>query len=735
MKKFLKFCVFVTLLPFCSCGKTQSFEPTATMRSETIFLVQLLENFHYLKKKLGSLDSEQMLRDYMSFLDPQKMFFTQSDVNYFIENYRNSLELLWRGGSLTPGFEMFKKARDVVKYRTQWILRRLDMPFDFNKQDSYVYDRKTSHWAENLFQLDTLWGKRLQHEMLNEMLCLPTDVLEDIDSNHEKELPNITKEKAISHIANARKTLKERYKNYCKYFENLEPVDIQESYCNILTQLYDPHTTFLSADSMDDFTISLQNFLVGIGACLSEDNGDCIIKEIMPGGPAERCKKLKAGDKILAVAQGKKDFVSIQGMKLRKSVKLIRGPKGTTVRLLIQPANGESSERRIISLVRDEIKIENNLASAKIYYNFHHGHFDRIGIIDLPAFYGAENDQKNTQHTLSRDVRDLIERLKSYQVEGIILDMRRNGGGLLSEAVQLAGLFLNNCSVAQVKDSENNIVGQNAEPHSCVWPGPLLILTSRFSASASEIVVGALKCHNRAWTFGEHTTHGKGSVQAIIELDKLSAIMSFYGRLGAIKLTLQKWYLPDGQSTQLKGVTTDISLPSIYDCLPIGEADLPHALSWDRIPPMDLSCCKTPSCQVLTPILKQCLAYNFHSRCVKLPMYSLYEQQVSHFNKKYKQKEISLNLEDRLTSINQERQEQKQLLQTFKAFKEYVPFFKEIRLKDLKTENTHEVQFDLFEYEAVQQMSDILSLQNKYVINIPSWTYLLKYNALWPFIR
>ena len=735
MKKSLKVCTFILLVSYCSHGSIPSFEPTATMRTETIFLVQLLENFHYLKKKLSSLDSQQLLRDYMSFLDPQKMLFTQSDINSFIQDYQNSLELLWRGGSLTPGFEMFKKARDVIKYRTKWITRRLKMPFNFNRHEAYVYDRKNVPWPENLLQLDSLWEKRLQHEMLNEMLCLPTDVLEDIDSDNEKELPDITKEQAMANMDNARKTLKDRYKNYCKYFENLEPVDIQESYCNVLTQSYDPHTTFLSTDSMDDFAINLQNFLVGIGTYLSEDNGDCIIKEIMPGGPAEQCKMLKAGDKILAVAQGKKDFVSIQGMKLRKSVKLIRGPKGTTVRLLIQPANGETSERKIVSLVRDEIKLENNLASAKIYYNFNHGHFDRIGIIDLPTFYGAEDSKDEVKHTLSRDVRDLIKALKSYNVEGIVLDMRRNGGGLLSEAVQLAGLFLDNCSVVQVKDPENNIVGQSAGPNTCIWDGPLLILTSRFSASASEIVAGALKCHNRAWMFGEHTTHGKGSVQAIIELDKLSVIMSLYSRLGAVKLTLQKWYLPDGQSTQLRGVATDASLPSIYDFLPIGEADLPHALPWDCITPMNLSCNQVPTCQLLTPLFRQCLNYDFHMRRINLPMYALYEQQVHNFGKKYKQSQISLNLEERITSINQERKEQKQLTEAFKVFKECIPFFKEIRLKDLKTENKHEMQFDLFEYEAIQQVSDMLSLQGKHNTYISFWSYLSQRNTSWPFIK
>ena len=210
--------------------------------------------------------------------------------------------------------------------------------------------------------------------------------------------------------------------------------------------------------------------------------------------------------------------------------------------------------------------------------------------------------------------------------------------------------------------------------------------------------------------------------------------MSLYGRLGAVKLTLQKWYLPDGQSTQLKGVATDVFLPSIYDCLPIGEADLPHALPWDCISPMDLCCNQAPSCQWLTPTFRQCLKYGFHVRRTSLPMYALYEQQVHNFSKKYKQTEISLNLEERIASINQERQEQKRLTQSFKTFKECIPFFKEIRLKDLKHENSHENPFDLFEYEAIQQMSDMLSLQHQRNIIIPFWSYVSKCNTLWPFI-
>jgi len=722
-KIFRKTLIYYLLISNLYYLPAATLEPTATMRTETILMVQLLEQLHYLQKKLGSIPNDKIIQNYMNVLDPQKMFFFDKQVKDFTQKYQLSLELLWRGGSLNPGFEIFNTYQKNLQHRIDWIQSRLDKTFDFKTQNNYKYERKDLNWASNLFVLDQEWDQRLQHEMLNEMLCTSTSDLEDSSNNNLKE---INEEKALMNEPKARENLKNRYKNIAKLYQRLEAIDVQELYSNALTQYYDPHTTFFSADSMEDFSISLWNSLVGIGACLSEDKGTCTIKEILPGGPAEHSQQLHAGDKILAVAQGKKDFVNIEGMKLRNSVKLIRGPKGTLVRLLIQPADSEPSDRRIVELFRDEIKLENNLASAKIFYiKDANNAFRRIGLIDLPTFYGQETPDKTSEHSLTNDVRSLIEQMKLYNIEGIILDMRRNGGGLLTEAINLSGLFLNQCPVVQVKDSTNQIVYQYSPNNTCIWTGPLLILTSRFSASASEIVAGALQCQHRALIFGSKTTHGKGTVQVILEMDKLSTISKFYAKLGALKITLQKWYLPNGQSTQLRGVPSDIYLKSIYDCLPIGEADLPNALAWDRVKPMPSMPTNSDACQLVTPGLIQYLTYKQHQRQKTLPMYTWYENQVNWFAKKYEQTEISLNLNTRIKNINDERTFRQKIKEEGKDLISYRNFYKPLGLKDLQTIKTENSDvFDLFEYEALNLMADWLLCNGQQRFELIKWTYV-----------
>ncbi len=727
-KNFIKIILCSCLINNFLSVQAAYLEPTSTMRTETIFMVQLLEQLHYSQQKLNAIPSNKIIQNYLTVLDPQKMFFSDKQVTDFIQKYGFSLELLWRGGSLTPGFEIFNSYQNSLEKRIHWISQRLDKNFDFNTKTIYKYERKDVNWAPNLFALDQEWEYRLQHEMLNEMLCTSTSELEDSSVKTTENFQEINEEKAFQNESKARENLKKQYDNIAKLYQDLEAVDVQELYSNALSQCYDPHTVFFSTDSMEDFSMSLWNSLVGIGAYLSEDKGTCTIKEILPGGPAEHSQKLHAGDKILAVAQGKKNFVSIQGMKLRKSVKLIRGPKGTLVRLLIQPADGEPSDRKIVELIRDEIKLENNLASAKIFYlKDSNQQFHRIGLIDLPAFYGQENPDKLSEHSLTNDVKNLIEQMKVYNIEGIILDMRRNGGGLLTEAINLSGLFLNECPVVQVKDAANHIVHQYSENNTCVWTGPLLILTSRFSASASEIVAGALQCCHRALIFGSRTTHGKGTVQAIIEMDKLSTLSRFYAKLGALKLTLQKWYLPNGQSTQLHGVRSDISLNSIYDCLPIGEADLPNALKWDCVAPMPSKQITNSSCKLIYPGLIQFLVHMQHQRQKTFPMYDWYEKQAHWFSKKYNQTEFSLNLKTRIQNINEERNFRKKLQEESKRLNSYKLFYKPFYLSDVQTQKIKtEASFDLFEYEALNLMADWLLYHTQQNFNFIQWTYPMK---------
>ena len=719
------------LKPLILLQPPKPLEATALMRVETLFFVQMLEQFHISKKKLSDLPTEEVLRSYVSALDGQKMIFTQTQVDWFVKEYRTSFELLWRAGSLTPGFMLADLYRRRFRERMQWIQRRLEQPFDFSSNATFVDDRKDVAFTPDTASLDALWERRLQHELINEAASSRREDAEMLSEEGEPSLQKadetvITEATVAENETKARERLKEWYGNLNNAVQSLEPSDIQELYCDSLSQFYDPHTNFLSADTMEDFAIELRNALTGIGAVLREERGNCIINELTPGGPAERCGRLQAGDKILAVAQGKEAFVNIQGLRLRRSVKMIRGKKGTVVRLLIQPAGGDPSQRKTVELVRDEIKLEDKLAFAKVFaVPDVRGVYHTIGWIDVPSFYGADEDKNTKTHTVSEDVRTLIERLKRFPIEGIILDMRRNGGGLLTEAVKLVGLFLNNASVVQVRGNDLN-QRMYADADGCVWDGPLLVLTSRFSASAAEIAAGALQVMRRAFLFGAPTTHGKGSVQAMIEMDKLP-LLSGYSPLGAAKLTIQKWYLPDGSSIQRRGVRPDIAKTSISDCLPVSESDSPHALPWDCIEPMSPKVSPSLSGRWLRAGILQLLLQQQHSREAKQPYFDWYRRQAELFAKRYKQTEYSLNLKDRIARINEERRLIKALADEEKTFLPLRYGYRLLTLGDAphKSGKTKKPSFDFFEQEALDIMTDwVVALH--IVPQISLWCYAKK---------
>jgi carboxyl-terminal processing protease len=421
--------------------------------------------------------------------------------------------------------------------------------------------------------------------------------------------------------------------------QNLEPSEIEEVFLTTFTQMYDPHSNFLSADSMEEFAIAMHNSLVGIGAVLAEEDGVCTIKELLPGGPAEKSDQLNPNDKIVGVAQGNGPMVDVMGLKLRAIVKKIRGKKGTEVRLLIWPAGSDPSKRKIVTLIRDEIKLTTNLAEAQLFDIDFDGSTLKIGVVDLPTFYGSGDPSSNDPST-TRDVKELIEKLKAKGMEGLILDLRRNGGGLLSEAISLTGLFISTGPVVQVK----NTIGQlneyvDSDPE-VTWSGPLIVLVSRYSASASEIVAGALKTSNRAIIVGDESTHGKGTVQAIFEIDRSVLARLTQPKMGAAKITIQKWYLPDGNSTQLKGVQSDIVLPSMSPYLSIGESELPNALEWDSIRPLPW---RTEDFGLITQSTKQELDLRSKQRQAQLEEFVYLNESIDWFKEKKDQKEFSLN--------------------------------------------------------------------------------------------
>ncbi len=409
--------------------------------------------------------------------------------------------------------------------------------------------------------------------------------LENPKAPSKSEMAELSEEEKIPEtfegkLEKAVKEVLKRYEMLISNYGKADAMEVQEIYLNTLSHLYDPHSAFLSEYYLEEFDISVRNALVGIGAILRDKDGYCTIEELMPGGPAEECKQIKPGDKIIAVGQENGEMVDVIGQKLRKTVRMIRGAAGTKVRLLIEPESAPSS-RKTITLVRREIKLTTKLARAAVYTVPVGNETVPVGVIDLPAFYGEGGENSSAKgFSTTKDVEELLGKLKKMGVKGIILDLRRNGGGFLNEAVDLAGLFVKTGPVVQVRDSQNRTTQLRDENEKVAWSGPLIILVSRLSASATEIVAGALKNHERALIVGDKSTHGKGTVQAVLQLENWDSELK-----SAAKVTVQKWYAPNGESIQLKGVHPDIVLPSPYDYMEIGEEYKDYAMKWDSISP------------------------------------------------------------------------------------------------------------------------------------------------------
>ena len=562
--------VLTTLFSFAQAVK--QLEPTALMKHETKWLVQALEQAHYNKVALDDLNQTKFLNSYVSKLDPQKLYFTKEDIDKYHQNITPNIVTYFRQGNLFPAFDIFNDYQLKAMSLLDGAILKLDQQIDLNQSTKYLYDRSETEWSYTVNDLSAVWQNLISHEIIHE-------ILNSVDANATS--LNMQNEEFDELLSGARKLLKDRYIRWKKNITEFEPEDVQELYLTALTQVFDPHTTFMNLKEKEKFDQAMNNEFVGIGAVLTDNDGYCTIKELLPGGPAEASRELEPEDIILKVAQSQGDFVDVVDMKLSKIVELIKGPKDTIVRLKIKPIKTPSSTK-VVSILRDRIKLTGKLAKASVHDVQHNGVNHKLGVIELPSFYGSSgNGPKATE-----DVEELIIALKGFNVEGLILDLRRNGGGYLSEAVNLAGLFISRGPVVQVKSTDGKIRKKFDFNPKLSWNKPLIILISRYSASASEIVAGALKNHKRAIIVGDSSTHGKGTVQSLLQMNIPYNFMSRSKRGSAAKITIQKYYLPSGESTQIYGVKSDISIPSINELLPIGESDLENALPWDSIPPV-----------------------------------------------------------------------------------------------------------------------------------------------------
>ncbi len=613
----------LALLTPAFAAPDREFTTTPVMRLETRTLVQMLEFFHYNKDAVTAADYPQLISDYMAELDPQRLFFTAEDEQSFRRQYGPRIETdLAYLGSIDTAFDIYRVYEQRVQARTSWVFQQLKQDFDFTAKEFYTPDRSKSHFPASIAEADDIWRRRMKYELLQDIL-------------------------AKKPMEEAKNTVRKRYERMLKNLGDIESADVQEMFLSSLTRMYDPHSAYFSADTLQDFSIQMKLSLVGIGAVLSiEDDGNCVVREVVPGGPAFNSGQIHVNDKIIAVKQQGGETIEVVGMKLRRIVEMIRGDKDSKVTLTLLPHDApDATKTKVVVITRDIIKLNSARASASIYdVPGDNKQTVPVGVISLNSFYGpaddsADNDAKNTA---TKDVAELIGKLKQQGIKALVVDLRRNGGGLLSEAVDLTGLFIGRGPVVQVRDSLGKLTVDSDDNNAITYSGPLAVLTSRFSASASEIFAGALQNYGRAVIIGDSSTHGKGTVQAVLEMKNyLPRLSQDITNTGAAKLTVQKFYLPNGSSTQKKGVIPDVVLPSIDDFLPIGESSLPHALIWDEIK-------STPFAgKALAKTFVEPLVEASRERQDSLEEFSYLKKDIDWFKERQEQKTISLNLADR----------------------------------------------------------------------------------------
>ena len=520
---------------------------------------RLLEEGHYTHQQLNDDMSRKILRSYLELLDFSHLFFTQQDIDSLTSKYGTALDDDILLGNLRPAYEIYNLYTKRVDDRVAKVKELLKQPLDYKSNGTIELSRQKAPWPKNEQEADEIWKGRIANELLQE---------------HLSEHP----------IEPGPQLVSRRYDRLARNVHEEDKDEQVKLFLDAVAQTYDPHSEYLSKADLKNFSINMGLSLVGIGAMLRSEDGYAKIESLVVGGPAQVDGRLKVGDRITAVAQGPAEYVDVRDMRLDKVVEMIRGKKGTKVRLLVIPSEAaDPSKRKDVELVRDEIKLKDQEARADIIIKKdENGEEVKLGWITLPSFYA---DMDRHQKSTTRDVVALLKRLKKENIGGLVIDLRRNGGGSLEEAISLTGLFLKSGPVVQTKGSNGNIVVSSDPDPNIAYAGPLVVLTSRQSASASEIFAAALQDYGRAVIVGDKNTFGKGTVQTILEIGRFTSLLGSRSQDdGALKLTIQKFYRVAGGSTQLHGVASDIILPSLSDLPEFGEGALKNCLAYDEVP-------------------------------------------------------------------------------------------------------------------------------------------------------
>ncbi|WP_192983591.1 carboxy terminal-processing peptidase [Pseudomonas sp. EggHat1] len=574
-------------------------------------VVELLRRHHYNKPPLNDERSIQIYDNYLKLLDPSRSYFTAADIAEF-NQWRSKFDDLLKSGDLEPGFTIYRRHLTRMEERLNYALTELGKgvdKIDFTADEQLQVDREKAPWAKDSAELDELWRKRVKDEVLRLKIA-------------GKETKDI------------QELLSKRYKNQLARLKQTRGEDVFQAYINAFATTYDPHTTYLSPDNAENFDINMSLSLEGIGAVLQSDNEHVKVVRLVPAGPAEKSKQIAPADKIVGVAQGNDEMVDVIGWRLDEVVKLIRGPKGSTVRLEVIPASNPPSDQtsKVVTITREAVKLEEQAAKKKILELKHAGRDYKLGVIELPAFYldfkafrAGDPNYKST----TRDVKRLLDELQAEKVDGVVIDLRNNGGGSLQEATELTSLFIEQGPTVLVRNADGRVDVLADENKGVYYSGPLAVLVNRLSASASEIFAGAMQDYHRALILGGQT-FGKGTVQTIQPLNH-----------GELKLTLAKFYRVSGQSTQHQGVIPDITYPDVMDTKDIGESALPAALPWDSIRPAI-----TPELDPIKPFLTE-LKARHDLRTAKDPDFVFTRDRLTLAKKLMAETTVSLNEQTR----------------------------------------------------------------------------------------
>ena len=610
-------CAFVVAKPVPDSGTPLVLKPTADQAEAAIWAMRFLSRFHYKPVPLDDAMSEKIFSNYLDSLDGEHLFFTQADVDSF-SSARDKLDDAVFERDLSAPFAIFALYQARVAERLDYSRTLLAKPFDFSKEESYQYDREDAPWAKTSAELDDLWRKRVKNDWLRLKLANKAD--KDI-----------------------RETLDKRYSNYLDRIRQLNSEDVFQTFMNAYATAIEPHTNYLSPRASENFDIAMRLSLEGIGAVLQRSDEYTAIREIIPGGPAAISGKLNPGDRIVGVGQGARgEIADVIGWRLDDVVDKIRGPKGTIVRLEVLPeAAGPDGKHEILTLTRNKVNVEEQAAKKSVIDVKNGETTRRVGVITLPTFYqdfDARRRGDNNYKSATRDVEQLLSELKQEKVDGVVMDLRNNGGGSLDEATDLTGLFIDKGPVVQIRDASGRVEEKSDRRAGAAWTGPLAVLVNRASASASEIFAAAIQDYGRGIIIGE-PTFGKGTVQNLLNMDDMARNET--PTYGDLKMTVQQFFRINGGSTQLRGVTPEVSFPLTVASDEFGESSYDNALPWTSIQKANYEVVAD-----LSPVVPMLIARH-EARTSKNAEWKGFEEEIADARRIRAEKSISLNAKAR----------------------------------------------------------------------------------------